>query len=180
LVVPPVFAQGMLCEYNAIGWSRGSGVMAREQSGRMQRLPALYLLQGTWTLGGDSHSIGQRPHRTGSRRVVCGPLVLIGAMNPCPCGWYGDPVKECTCSNAIVSRYQPDPQASAGSPARCWTVLAFGGTTSTWRSPASRPALRAGRRTFGSPLGQAVDPVLQEQAPSRRGWRRHDNGSATF
>jgi len=26
-------------------------------------------------------------------------------MNPCPCG-YGDPVKACTCSNAMVSRYQ--------------------------------------------------------------------------
>jgi magnesium chelatase family protein len=25
---------------------------------------------------------------------------------PCPCGWYGDPVKECTCSNAMVTRYQ--------------------------------------------------------------------------
>ena len=21
---------------------------------------------------------------------------------PCPCGWYGDPVQECTCSNAMV------------------------------------------------------------------------------
>jgi magnesium chelatase family protein len=31
---------------------------------------------------------------------------LIGAMNPCPCGWYGDPVKQCTCSNAMVTRYQ--------------------------------------------------------------------------
>jgi magnesium chelatase family protein len=25
---------------------------------------------------------------------------------PCPCGWFGDPVKECTCSHAMVSRYQ--------------------------------------------------------------------------
>jgi len=33
-------------------------------------------------------------------------FMLIGAMNPCPCGWYGDPVKECTCSNSVVSRYQ--------------------------------------------------------------------------
>jgi magnesium chelatase family protein len=31
---------------------------------------------------------------------------MIGAMNPCPCGWYGDLVNECTCSNAMVSRYQ--------------------------------------------------------------------------
>ena len=27
-------------------------------------------------------------------------------MNPCPCGYYGDPVKECTCSLANVLRYQ--------------------------------------------------------------------------
>ena len=27
-------------------------------------------------------------------------------MNPCPCGYYGDPVKPCTCSNQIVTRYQ--------------------------------------------------------------------------
>ncbi len=33
-------------------------------------------------------------------------FVLIAAMNPCPCGYYGDPVKECTCSNSIISRYQ--------------------------------------------------------------------------
>jgi hypothetical protein len=29
---------------------------------------------------------------------------------PCPCGWYGDPVKERTCSFAMVSRYQADPR----------------------------------------------------------------------
>jgi len=33
-------------------------------------------------------------------------FMLIGAMNPCPCGYYGDPVKECTCSPGLVSRYQ--------------------------------------------------------------------------
>jgi magnesium chelatase family protein len=31
---------------------------------------------------------------------------MVGAMNPCPCGYYGDPVKPCTCSNQIVTRYQ--------------------------------------------------------------------------
>jgi len=25
---------------------------------------------------------------------------------PCPCGFYGDPVKECTCSNSVITRYQ--------------------------------------------------------------------------
>jgi len=33
-------------------------------------------------------------------------FMLIGSMNPCPCGYYGDPVKECTCSPVMVSRYQ--------------------------------------------------------------------------
>ncbi len=33
-------------------------------------------------------------------------FVLIAAMNPCPCGYYGDPMRECTCSATLVSRYQ--------------------------------------------------------------------------
>jgi magnesium chelatase family protein len=33
-------------------------------------------------------------------------FMLIAAMNPCPCGYYGDPVKACTCSAATITRYQ--------------------------------------------------------------------------
>jgi len=33
-------------------------------------------------------------------------FTLIAAMNPCPCGYFGDPEKECTCSMSMVSRYQ--------------------------------------------------------------------------
>lgn len=33
-------------------------------------------------------------------------FALIAAMNPCPCGYYGDPVKECKCSTSEVTRYQ--------------------------------------------------------------------------
>ncbi len=32
-------------------------------------------------------------------------FMLIGAMNPCPCGFYGDPVRECMCTPTQVSRY---------------------------------------------------------------------------
>ena len=31
---------------------------------------------------------------------------LVAAMNPCPCGFYGDPIKECTCSSSTITRYQ--------------------------------------------------------------------------
>ena len=27
-------------------------------------------------------------------------------MNPCPCGYFGDPVKACTCSAGTVTKYQ--------------------------------------------------------------------------
>ena len=33
-------------------------------------------------------------------------FMLVGAMNPCPCGFYGDPFRQCTCSPGLVSRYQ--------------------------------------------------------------------------
>jgi len=31
---------------------------------------------------------------------------LIGGMNPCPCGWYGDSIKPCTCAPSAVTKYQ--------------------------------------------------------------------------
>ncbi len=33
-------------------------------------------------------------------------FMLIAAMNPCPCGYYGDPERECTCSMGIIQRYR--------------------------------------------------------------------------
>lgn len=31
---------------------------------------------------------------------------LVAAMNPCPCGYYGDALKPCTCSGMMVTKYQ--------------------------------------------------------------------------
>lgn len=31
---------------------------------------------------------------------------VIAAMNPCPCGFYGDLAKQCACAAAIIACYQ--------------------------------------------------------------------------
>lgn len=33
-------------------------------------------------------------------------VTLVAAMNPCPCGFHGDPVRECRCAPSAVARYQ--------------------------------------------------------------------------
>lgn len=40
----------------------------------------------------------------GSLTYPCS-FTLIGAMNPCPCGFYGHPTKRCTCSPKAVAKY---------------------------------------------------------------------------
>jgi len=33
-------------------------------------------------------------------------FMLVTAMNPCPCGFFGDPARACTCSPMAIQRYQ--------------------------------------------------------------------------
>jgi len=39
--------------------------------------------------------------------TLCFPasVMLVAAMNPCPCGFYGDSTRECRCTPAIIQRY---------------------------------------------------------------------------
>jgi len=42
-----------------------------------------------------------------SNMTLCFPasFTLVAAMNPCPCGFYGDTTRECRCTPAIIQRY---------------------------------------------------------------------------
>lgn len=33
-------------------------------------------------------------------------FMLVAAMNPCPCGYYGDPKRECRCTSLQIQRYR--------------------------------------------------------------------------
>lgn len=33
-------------------------------------------------------------------------FMLVAALNPCPCGYYGDPERACTCSLGMIQRYR--------------------------------------------------------------------------
>jgi magnesium chelatase family protein len=45
---------------------------------------------------------------TRAQRTVCFParFLLIAATNPCPCGYKGDPRRECSCHPTVAARYR--------------------------------------------------------------------------
>jgi len=44
--------------------------------------------------------------RAGGSVAYPARFALVGATNPCPCGWAGDPLRTCRCSPAAVDTYQ--------------------------------------------------------------------------
>lgn len=44
-------------------------------------------------------------HRCRQRSLFPCAITLVGASNPCACGWYGDPERECRCSEGERRRY---------------------------------------------------------------------------
>ena len=43
---------------------------------------------------------------SGSAEYPCN-FMLVAAMNPCPCGYYGSPQKKCTCTEKQIRQYLP-------------------------------------------------------------------------
>jgi magnesium chelatase family protein len=44
--------------------------------------------------------------RANGRILFPADFMLVATMNPCPCGYFGDATKECTCTNQQISNYQ--------------------------------------------------------------------------
>ncbi len=43
--------------------------------------------------------------RVGGSAVFPSSVMLIASMNPCKCGYYGDPSRECTCTSGQIQKY---------------------------------------------------------------------------
>ena len=43
--------------------------------------------------------------RSGQNCTYPCTIMVVAAMNPCPCGYFGDPKHTCTCSESKISRY---------------------------------------------------------------------------
>ncbi|MFW6278511.1 MAG: ATP-binding protein, partial [Halorhodospira sp.] len=44
--------------------------------------------------------------RSGAQVTYPAAFQLVAAMNPCPCGYLGDPYSECRCTSDQIARYR--------------------------------------------------------------------------
>jgi magnesium chelatase family protein len=92
-------------------------------------------------------------------------FMLIGASNPCPCGYYGDREQQCKCSEAEITRYQ----SKIGGP----LMDRFDMVVDVWRSKPNE-VLATGT---GLSSKSMLDGVLQ--AIQFRTWREQQVANAT-
>jgi magnesium chelatase family protein len=74
-------------------------------------------------------------------------FMLIAASNPCPCGFYGDPKRSCSCTPPQISRYQ----GRVGGP----LMDRIGIIVDVWRSDAAH-VLNTGKGTTSAQLREGV------------------------
>lgn len=100
--------------------------------------------------------------------VLPADFMLVAASNPCPCGYYGDPDKICTCTDAEVRRYQ----GRIGGPLmdRIDMVL------DVWRSKPAEVLATGSGRSSASMRGQVLE--AQEFACWRAGEQKESSGAA--
>jgi len=124
-------------------------------------------------------------------------IALVAATNPCPCGWYGEPGRECRCTEAERRRYwarlsgplldRIDLQVVMRHPEARDLASAYGGSTAlpfggavveSSRQVAGRVRAARGRMRQRNPQGcsngllpaEALRPILQLEESARRLW----------
>jgi magnesium chelatase family protein len=124
-------------------------------------------------------------------------IILVAATNPCPCGWYGEPGRECRCTEAERRRYwarlsgplldRIDLQVVMRHPEARDLASAYGGSTTlpfggavveNSQLVATRVRAARGRMRQRNPQGcsngllpaEALRPILQLEESARRLW----------
>lgn len=123
-------------------------------------------------------------------------IILVAATNPCPCGWFGEPGRECRCTEAERRRYwarlsgplldRIDLQVVMRHPEARDLASAYGGATAlplgavaeSSRLVAARVRAARGRMRQRNPQGcsngllpaEALRPILQLEESARRLW----------